>query len=562
MKPISITVAVAGPFEIQAAQPYVLKTEEQRLPVVCGEPVMGVTAIIGEDPQSVPMLVDGQSLSQCDNDLLLECNTSTEEMWLATQEQAAATLEFDLGQERTLSCIQVWNYNDPVLSEVGLGKADIAVWTQAQGWTPVLKQVVFSPGEGTDDYDEPTVLPLQGVKAAKVRFTGMQERVAGEDLGLSEVLFYQQRTAQACKPYPASGAKVRGQSLQSLRWTSGLDAVKQNIYLGFDPTSMTPLKTTDHEGLCSATLWGCSPDQTYYWRVDTTAADGTVTEGETWSFETPLMVTHWPLDETEGTLAHESSELGLHGRYWGNAGWRPTEGKWGGALMLSGAGEYIDLPDAVGSGGGAKTLALWAYPMERSLWARFIEIGNGEHSDNLLFSRYRSNDGLIVEAHQGNVAGERIIAEDTLDLNTWQFLAMTIDDAGQIVMYKDGQQVAQGDGGMGLRNVVRAENYIGRSNYSADAYYRGMIDDVWIINAVLNPDQIKDLYDGKGYRPVSAESKEVPLPTLVMDMPMAQKVLATPTFETPVKSGSRLLILIVVVGIFIVFGSLMGRKKV
>ena len=562
MKPVTFTLAIAGPFDIQLAQPYVLKIGENRLPVVCGEPVTGVTAFIVEDQQSLPMLVDGQSLSQCDRDWLLECDTNAEGMWLATEDQAAATLEFDLGQEKTLSCIQVWNYNNPSRSEAGLKQADISVWTQTQEWTTVLKHAEFYPADGTDDYDVPMVLPLLGVKAAKVRFSGMQPLLAGEALGLSEVQFYQQRTARACKPYPASTAKVSSQSLQPLRWTAGLDAVKQNVYVGLDPKSLTHLKTTDQEGVCSATLQGCYPDQTYYWRVDTTGADGTVTEGELWSFETQLMATHWALDETEGQWARESSELGLHGRVCGRANWRPSEGKYGGALMLSGDGDYVDLPDAVGSGGGGKTLALWAYPMNRAIWARFIEIGNGEHRDNLLFSRYSSNDGLIVETHQGSQAGERIIAEDTLALNTWQFLAMTIDEAGHIVMYKDGQQVGQGDGGVALRDVVRSENYIGRSNYSADDYYRGMIDDVWIINAVLNPSQIQDLYDGKGYHPTSAEIREVPLPTLVMDMPMAQKTLTSSTLETPSKSGSRLLILIVVVGILMVFGSLMGRKKV
>lgn len=548
---------IDGPFEIRPARAFVLKADH-RLPVTCGEriEVVKAEAIVNGIGQDLSVLVDGTSLSQWDNDFLWECDTQAEGMWISTETDKIDVIEFDLGVTQTLSCAQVWNYNVSDATQQGLGHADVAVWTEAHGWTTVLKEVAFVQAEGTSDYDEPTVLPLEGITASKVRFTHLTGLESDDVMGLSEVRFFTQRSPKASKPHPATDSQVAWKTQQPMAWTPGLNAVTQKVYMGLAPDDMVLLETVEYDGVCAGTLQGCSPDTPYYWRVDSVQSDGSVITGTIWTFRANLTAAHWPFDETEGRTARDQSKYALHAEVKGQVDWRPDEGKVGGALMLDGTpASYVDLPDAVGSGPGGKTLALWVYPTASRRWARFIEFGNGENQDNVLFSRFVFTDDLVLSTYRESAGGGRVYARGAIDPNTWQFLAVTLDDEGNAKIYKNGELVAEGNSGAVVRDVVRTENFIGRSNWSVDDNYQGLIDDVWIINTVLSDQEIQGLYQGQGYRPTTTPAS---LPKLVMAPMVTSSMPAEVTpLETP-KSGAwlRIVVLLVVVAGLI----LLGRK--
>ena len=88
---------------------------------------------------------------------------------------------------------------------------------------------------------------------------------------------------QATDPNPADGADDVVIGL--LRWTAADQATFERIYFGTteeltEADLVIPQQPAG--GLYFAA--GLTPGQTYYWRVDAIAADGTVTEGKTWSF--------------------------------------------------------------------------------------------------------------------------------------------------------------------------------------------------------------------------------------------------------------------------------------
>ena len=72
--------------------------------------------------------------------------------------------------------------------------------------------------------------------------------------------------------WEAAGPNVTGHSLYIAKSEAGLDAMTA-------PTATYGAEQTTH------TLYGVYSMDTYYWRVDETEADGTVTKGQTWTFK-------------------------------------------------------------------------------------------------------------------------------------------------------------------------------------------------------------------------------------------------------------------------------------
>ncbi len=535
------TLEQDGPFRI-SARPYLIKPEF-RLPPVSGATIENVAGKAGN--QNLENLVNGQNLKNRDSDLLLECDTQPSGMWQSSA--STDVIEFDLGGPYELSIAQIWNYNHPQWTGQGLARADVSVWTEAGGWKTVLEDVTFDPAEGTDDYDSPTVLPLQGITASKIRFSDLVGLDPQGPVGLSAVRFYQQRPLHACNPIPSNGRTLFASGTISVGWTAGLGSEQQRVYVGFEPDQLTLLDTVDANGICMATLEGCSENTHYLWRVDSIQPDGTVTTGPLWSFDTAQLVSHWTFDEPSGTTAQDSGPYGLHGQVKGTADWRPNEGKVGGALMLDGQGSYVDLPNEVGSGAGPKTLALWAYPMGIREWARFMEFGNGPNRDNLLFSRLEGSNSLVMTLFDGSQEGERQVAEEAIDNETWQFLAVTFDSQGQTVLYKNGQRLCEGSENVTLSDITRVHNYIGKSNWDWDQYYHGLIGDVWVINDLLGDKQIKDLYEGRGYRPSATQAL---LPRFVIDQRVSETIPQTPVN----KRGLRFIIILAIIGVIVFLG--------
>jgi hypothetical protein len=99
-------------------------------------------------------------------------------------------------------------------------------------------------------------------------------------------------------PNPANGAQEVTSPL--LQWTAGDGAIAHQVYIGTSPT----LGAADAAGgPIPMTMYfhvaGFVPGTTYYWRVDETAADGTVTTGPVWSFQA-MPVAAWSPTPADG----------------------------------------------------------------------------------------------------------------------------------------------------------------------------------------------------------------------------------------------------------------------
>jgi hypothetical protein len=162
----------------------------------------------------------------------------------------------------------------------------------------------------------------------------------------------------------------------------------------------------------------------------------------------------------------------------------------GSALDFDGQDDYVNLPDGFADFTDGFTVALWAYPGHTGWHERFIDFGNGQGSDNIILTRVQTTNHLILSVWSGGSQGAWVYARDVLELNKWQHFAATVDSGGNAVIYKNGSVVGAGRTAA-PRNITRVNNYIGKSNWGVDAYYKGGMDDVRIYGRVLSENEIK-----------------------------------------------------------------------
>jgi hypothetical protein len=75
----------------------------------------------------------------------------------------------------------------------------------------------------------------------------------------------------------------------TLTWSPGQNALQHQVYFGDDKAAVAAADAATDQGLADGTTWTAPilrSSSTYYWRVDEILLDGTVVEGEVWSFTT------------------------------------------------------------------------------------------------------------------------------------------------------------------------------------------------------------------------------------------------------------------------------------
>lgn len=168
--------------------------------------------------------------------------------------------------------------------------------------------------------------------------------------------------------------------------------------------------------------------------------------------------------------------------------------KAGQAVMFDGTDDFVDLPDDFSDFSAGLTIAVWANPAVVTNWARFVDLGNGPESDNIFLTRNTSTNNLTLNVYKGTSSAGTVTATNALDLNQWQMFVATMDDAGNVVLYKNGLPIQTGTISQKPNIIPRTGNFIGDSNWTDDAFYNGMMDDLRIYNYAISADGVADLY--------------------------------------------------------------------
>jgi hypothetical protein len=115
-------------------------------------------------------------------------------------------------------------------------------------------------------------------------------RPLAEDVGITNIQFSQREDFQAFNAEPVSEANNVTLATSALTWASH-DDVEYDVRVSTDAdlAATTPIRvaeTTLNLSQTALPLGEMDPNVTYYWRVDTVQAEGTVTNGPLWSFTT------------------------------------------------------------------------------------------------------------------------------------------------------------------------------------------------------------------------------------------------------------------------------------
>ncbi len=108
------------------------------------------------------------------------------------------------------------------------------------------------------------------------------------------------RGLEAYAPVPADGAV--DVTMPIFQWTASAIASKQDVYFGTNPQpGQAEFKARQSAGQSVSVQSVLEPGATYYWRVDTIEADGTMHPGKVWSFTAMPLTAHFP-SPSDGAL--------------------------------------------------------------------------------------------------------------------------------------------------------------------------------------------------------------------------------------------------------------------
>jgi hypothetical protein len=163
-------------------------------------------------------------------------------------------------------------------------------------------------------------------------------------------------------------------------------------------------------------------------------------------------------------------------------------------MRFNGSSDYFQLgPGFQYMSSGITAFTVFT-PTSASNNARIFDLGNGENSDNILLLHYYSQATMQLYDVIGSSVYEAVNGGTELALNSPQEYTAGQDGSSSMSLYRNGTLVGQVTSGVTAYNdVLRNFNYIGKSDWPADAIYQGDIAEVLIYNRPLTSTEQQDV---------------------------------------------------------------------
>lgn len=189
--------------------------------------------------------------------------------------------------------------------------------------------------------------------------------------------------------------------------------------------------------------------------------------------------------------AVDSGSSGRHGSYQnGAAGNQKIYGVQAG--NFDGINDYVQLPSTGFADFATNGISIFALFFPRSFagsWQRIVDFSNQTPgalgNNNIIFARNGNTTQLNFDWWNGTAAGPSI-SGGTLTLNKWQLCGITITPARVAKLWINGQVVATSTLASMPNNIVRANNFIGRTLFSADTQTNAGIAGVAVFDKALS----------------------------------------------------------------------------
>ncbi|HKS99723.1 MAG TPA: family 43 glycosylhydrolase [Rugosimonospora sp.] len=219
------------------------------------------------------------------------------------------------------------------------------------------------------------------------------------------------------------------------------------------------------------------------------------------------LVLWYRLDAQAGSVAVDSSGNGRDGTVNGSVAWERGRG-----LAFDGSSTYVQVPDNVLSGLASVTVAADVYLDSAQATPYFLYgFGNssGGSGNGYLFS---TGDPYRASISLSNWSGEQTTKPSdghALARTTWKHIAYT-QTGTTAVLYEDGVEVARNTSVSVLPTAIHGggttANYIGRSLYASDAYFKGKMRDFRVYDRALAGAEVASLASNVNSAMLAADS--------------------------------------------------------
>lgn len=209
----------------------------------------------------------------------------------------------------------------------------------------------------------------------------------------------------------------------------------------------------------------------------------------------------------------------------------------GGQVVLDGTNSYVSLPQGTISAlTNNATFEVWFTDNSSAQWARIFDFGSVPGGAPGVFLTQWANVGTGLPRFDwvsGNINSSTAIANGVKT----HFVILYDNEDHAISMYMNGVSVANAtvapgaNSGLPLSNIADTNNWLGHSEYSADPYLKGSIDEFRIYDGLLSAAQIQANYAA------GPDVLPVPRPTITTSVSAGNLLISWPTNGT---SGFKL----------------------